>query len=495
MDKYVLSIASVHNLCISIGLSPKDALIRVEESRIGRIRFNQSGYVMKTEHYPDAAATRKNYDKETLNEHLLEESFDAFKQTALELQAYYHEIKEKVDELNGELLRKNEELQLNLLEKEQRQNFIVNILASSAVGCLVTDSHGVVNFVNQRGLQLIGKPLEKLHGVGLNEVFQHAVLPQTLVREDLRVYDHAREQELEFRHPNGSKKRLLLTISSMRSEADEILGIIINAQDISDIKKLEAEAERKNRLTGMGEMGATIAHKIRNPLGSIELFSALLKKDLDPEAPQQQLIEHIASATQSMNHIISNILEYTKPCRLAKEKPIEVHELLRETLEASRHEISERQVHMITDLEATATEIKGDRELLKQVFHNLISNAFHAILDNPTHEPGKIFISTRNFLTRNETILKRFHSARERNRGIQYDCLCLIEICIQDTGMGMPPEVGQKIFSPFFTTKENGIGLGLATVHNIVDSHGAVLDVESEVDQGTRMTLLFPVLE
>ena len=150
---------------------------------------------------------------------------------------------------------KNEELQLNLLEKEQRQNFIVNILASSAVGCLVTDSHGVVNFVNQRGLQLIGKPLEKLHGVGLNEVFQHAVLPQTLVREDLRVYDHAREQELEFRHPNGSKKRLLLTISSMRSEADEILGIIINAQDISDIKKIGSGSRAKKPFDRNGRNG------------------------------------------------------------------------------------------------------------------------------------------------------------------------------------------------------------------------------------------------
>ena len=450
---------------------------------------------MKTEHYPNAPAVCKNHEEDALNEELLEGSFDAFKQTARELQAYYHEIKEKVDELNGELLRKNEELQLNLLEKVQKQNFIANILASSAVGCLVTDSKGVVNFVNQMGLRLIGKPLEKLHGVGLNEVFQHPVLPQTLVREDLRVYDNAKEQELEFRHPDGSKRRLLLTISSMRNEADQILGIIINAQDISDIKKMEAEAERKNRLTGMGEMGATIAHKIRNPLGSIELFSALLKKDLDPEAPQQQLIEHIASATQSMNHIITDILEYTKPCRVAKEKPIEIHALLRETLESSRDEISDRQVHVITDLQAIATEIKGDRELLKQVFHNLISNAFQAVLDNPTHEPGKISISTRNFLTHNETILKRFYSAQERNRGNHDDCLRLIEICIQDTGMGMPPEIGQKIFSPFFTTKENGIGLGLATVHNIVESHSAVLDMESEVDQGTQMTLLFPVLE
>ena len=450
---------------------------------------------MKTEHFPDTTSATEIHNEEELNERLLQQSFDAFKQATLKLQVYYRELEEKVDELNRELLRKNKELQINLLEKEQTQNFLTNIFASSAVGCLVTDSDGIVNYVNQMGLQLIGKPLEKLHGVELNEVFQHPILPQTLARENLKVYDNAKEQELDFQHPNGAKRRLLLSISSMCSEAEEILGIIVNVQDISDIKKMEAEAERKNRLTGMGEMGATIAHKIRNPLGSIELFSALLKKDLDPEAPQQQLIEHIASATQSMNHIISNILEYTKPHPIAEEKQIEIHDLLRDTLELSKHTIADNQVRIITELEAEATVIKGDSELLKQVFRNLISNAFQAILDEPEHRPGEVLVRTRNLRTNNEKILKRFNRVWGRNRSVYREFLHLIEICIQDTGMGMLPEVRRKIFSPFFTTKEHGIGLGLATAHNIVESHGAVLDVESEVDQGTQMTLLFPVLE
>ncbi len=450
---------------------------------------------MVTEHFPDAPSTRERHTEEALNIRLLQQSFDAFKQAALKLQAYYHGLEEKADELNRELVRKNKELQMNLLEKERTQSFLSNIFASFAVGCIVTDSGGVVNYVNQMGLQLLGSPLEKLHGVGLNEVFQHPILPQTLTREELRIYDNAKKQELDFQQPNGIKKRLLLSISSMRSEAEEISGIIVNVQDISDMKKLEAEAERKNRLTGMGEMGATIAHKIRNPLGSIELFSALLKKDLDPEAPQQQMIEHIASATQSMNHVISNILEYTKPHPIAEEKTIDIHHLLRETLELSRHAIPDHHVRILTQLEATASQIKGDSELLKQVLFNLISNALQAILDKTEYKPGEIRIRTRNNRTNNEKILKRFNGVWGRDRNVRRENLHLIEICIQDSGIGMAPEVRRKIFSPFFTTKEHGIGLGLATVYNIVESHGAVLDVESEVDKGTQMTLLFPVAE
>ncbi len=184
---------------------------------------------MVTEHFPDPPSTREIHTEEALNLRLLQQSFDAFKQATLKLQAYYHGLEEKADELNRELVRKNKELQMNLLEKERTQSFLSNIFASFAVGCIVTDSGGVVNYVNQMGLQLLGSPLEKLHGVELNEVFQHPILPQTLTREELRIYDNAKEQELDFQQPNGLKKRLLLSISSMRSEAEEISGIIVKA--------------------------------------------------------------------------------------------------------------------------------------------------------------------------------------------------------------------------------------------------------------------------
>ncbi|MBF0277807.1 MAG: PAS domain S-box protein [SAR324 cluster bacterium] len=428
---------------------------------------------------------REEHSEESVNVRLLQQGFEAFKQATLKLQAYYHGLEEKVDELNHELAQKNKELELNLQERERVRNYLTNIFESSAIGFIVTDLDGIITSVNQIGLRLIGEPLKELQGTRLNDVFKSAILPWNPTLADLKFYENAKEQELEFQDPGGKKLRLLLSLSLMYSEFGDILGLIVNVQDISELKKLEAQAERKNRFTVMGEMGATLAHEIRNPLGSIELFSSLLKKEMDPESSQQQLIGHISSAIQSMNHVISNILEYTKPQTSTRGEIIGVHGLLNEILGLTLHLVDDHYVRVQTDFQANTTRIRGDNELLKQVFRNLLANAAQSIL-----EEGVVTIKTRNIRTNNEKILKRFRGFLGEKENLH-----LIEISIQDTGIGMLPEVKKKIFDPFFTTKERGTGLGLAIVHNIIEAHGAVIDVESEIDQGTQMTLLFPVME
>lgn len=439
---------------------------------------------MTTEEYQECHVPIDLRNEESVNVRLLQQGFDAFKQATMKLQAYYRGLEEKVDELNHELAQKNKELEMNLQERERVKNYLSNIFESSAIGFIVTDLDGMITSVNSVGLRLIGRTLKMLQGTRLNEVFQSEILPWHPTLQDLKVYEHAKEQELGFLHPNGTKQRLLLSISLMYSEFGDILGLIINVQNISELRKLEAEAERKNRLTVMGEMGATLAHEIRNPLGSIELFSSLLKKELDSESPQQQLIEHISSATQSMNHVISNILEYTKPHLIVAGETIEIHGVLNEILELMLHLTDANYIQIVTDLKATHTRIQGDSELLKQVFRNLITNAIQAVL-----EEGTVIITTDSFQTNHEKILKRFKSYPNTQESLH-----LLEICIRDTGMGMLPEVRKKIFDPFFTTKERGTGLGLAIVHNIIEAHGAVIDVESDVDQGTQVILLFPIL-
>ncbi len=422
-------------------------------------------------------------EEETLDAQLLVQGFEAFNQATQKLQDYYRGIERKVDELNSELARKNRELEQNLLEKDRVKSHLNNIFESSALGIVVTDLQGEILSVNQKALRLLDKMAEEVRGLRLNEILGERVLPLRFTPEFMQSLQQGQEQEMTLRGGAGLSRQLRLHLSLMKSDQNEWLGLIVNIQDITDLRKLEEEAERKNRFTGMGQMAASIAHEIRNPLGSIELFTSLLRKEVQSDS-SQQLVHHISSAVQSMNHIISNLLEYTKPRPVAREV-IDLHKFLRVNLSFFEQLVEYNDVEMRTDFLATNTKIRGEAELLKQVFHNILINAIQAMV-----EEGEIRLTTRNVLTDNRKMLERFTHVplSQRRHGMS-----LLQVSVEDTGTGMSQEVRKRIFDPFFSTKERGTGLGLAIVHNIIESHGAIIDVESEVDQGTCFTLLFPV--
>jgi signal transduction histidine kinase len=268
----------------------------------------------------------------------------------------------------------------------------------------------------------------------------------------------------------------------MTGDNEQQQGYIVNVQDVTLLKKLEEQAARRDRFTAMGEMAANIAHEIRNPLGSIELFASLVKKGLPPKDDKLEYINHITNGVASMNHIISNLLEYTKPRPVALQK-VDLHKLVEETVEFTRFSASQNQVQMGLSLKARQCRIHGDPELLKQVFHNLILNAVQAMPDG-----GALHIASRQRKLTNPDLLSRLSSVdAERQREV-------VELSFKDEGAGMPGEIRKQIFDPFFTTKARGTGLGLSIVHNIMESHRAVIDVESAARQGTTFVLMFPTV-
>lgn len=416
---------------------------------------------------------------------MLLQAFETFNQATLKLQSYYRGLEDKIHELNHELSFKNKELENNLLEKERVKNYLSNIFNSSAIGIIVTDLDGVVTSANPIGCQLMDRSAEDIEGLSLNQLFSQSLVPKKLTSQQWGTYESVKEQDVDYYHKNGSKLRLRASISLMYSAGGDVLGWIINLQNITELKKLEAQLERKNRFEVMGEMAATIAHEIRNPLGSIELFAALLRKELDPQFPQRNLIEHISSAINSMNHIISNLLEYSKPRNVSWEI-LDLQLFIQGMLQFLEPTMANNQIQSHAELHAEQSWIRSEKELLKQVFHNLFLNAIQSML-----EPGLLTVKARNLETRDPKIRARFKNHPHTNT----DSMKLIEITIQDTGMGMTKEVRSKIFDPFFTTREQGTGLGLSIVHTIIESHDALIDVESEVGQGTQVILLFPVVD
>jgi PAS domain S-box-containing protein len=407
----------------------------------------------------------------------LAQGFESFSEAAQQLQAYYQQFEEKVATLNEQIAYKNQELEQNLREKDRAQNYLSNILEGSAVGILVTDLDGLITSANRMASRLIGLPVKELLQTPFREVLLLEVAPWD---DGEGAQRQVREHELNHLRAGTAPLTLNLSITPMSGANDETLGWIVNLQDITELKHLEAEAERKNRLTGMGEMAANVAHQIRNPLGSIELFTSLLQQEM-PSERAQTLLQHLSAAAQSMNQTVSNFLEYTQPQPLLPTGTADLQEILQESLRFLRQLVEYNNIRVHTDLHAQVSIVRGSAERLRQVFRNLLLNAVQAMV-----ESGDLHLSScERTITDAESLAVFGQAAQNR-------ALPVVEVVISDTGSGMAQEVLEQAFEPFFSTQELGAGLGLAIVRNILEAHGAVIAIDSTPDSGTRVTVRIP---
>ncbi|MCZ6747887.1 MAG: ATP-binding protein [SAR324 cluster bacterium] len=397
--------------------------------------------------------------------YLLQQGFEKFIGAAEKLQQTINRLNREVDEKNRAL--------------EENKAYLSNILESLEIGVLVTDLEGHITSVNRTGQALLAAASDALTGRHVNEVLGEALLPAAGATAP-RV-----GEPIAFQRSGGEVLQFQISATPMQGEQDEPLGYIFNVQDVTQLKKLEEQTERQNRFTAMGEMAANIAHEIRNPLGSIELFASLVKKGLNEENEGTTLLNHISSNVGSMNHIISNLLAYTKPRPVSPQR-VDLHALLREGVEMSRFMAKQHRVEMRTGLDAEHSLVMGDPEQLKQVLNNLVMNAVQAM-----PEGGELTVTTRSLTIGDPRALARFGMEPSAEAADPE----FVEVAVRDTGCGIPKDIQRKIFDPFFTTKARGTGLGLAIVHHIIESHRATIDIESRPDEGTEIVMTYPVIK
>ncbi len=389
----------------------------------------------------------------------------------------WSDLIEKVQPTIQALSEKIKELKINLHLKNQELN---NVLQSLSNGLIVTDLEGKIQTFNRAAVSITGITKEQAIGNQINEQFGFAVIPKDSGDTRIQLIENDYQQQFTFKQDEKTERILKSTTTLMKSEDNEIQGIIVNLVDITQLKRLEEEAERKNRLTAMGEIAMQVAHELRNPLGSIELFVSMMKMDLDIESEEMSLAMHINSATRSMNHIISNLLEFTKPRPIVLDD-ISLHEMIYQFIDFSEFSAQQLTINIKTDLKAEPDIILGNKELLKQVFHNLFVNACQAM-----PEGGTLEVATESYVEKDPLVLQRLNNQIKKTR------IPVIKVKFKDSGKGMTEDIKRKIFDPFYTTREQGTGLGLSIVHNTMASHGGTIIVKSEIDQGTEFNLVFP---
>lgn len=237
----------------------------------------------------------------------------------------------------------------------------------------------------------------------------------------------------------------------------------------SELREANEQVERSKRLAALGEMAAGIAHEVRNPLGSIRLYARMLEEDLVSQPSLAGLATKITSATRVVEAIVGDVLSFAREFRI-RPQDVSARELLEKSLESCRHDgvPGWRSVEVTLPEEGDDILVRCDHSLLQQAMVNLIRNAFEAMAEQPTG-PYRLELSA----SRARVAVKEGERARRESS---------IVLRVRDTGPGVAPEVVERMFNPFFTTRGQGTGLGLAIVHRIVDAHGGRVLVKNNTE-------------
>ena len=266
------------------------------------------------------------------------------------------------------------------------------------------------------------------------------------------------------------------TLSQVKNDAGESIGAVMFFKDLTRVEQIEEQERLRDRLASLGEMAAGIAHELKNPLAGIEVMAGLLRRQVPDSKDAQSLLADILSEAQLANAIVVEMLEFVRPVRLQMERT-DLADVLQQSVTMAESKARRGEVKVAMHVEPALPMIEGDHHQLSQVFTNLVANAFEA-LDGKGH----ITISASTSTIEADPA---FVGVLPPTPAVMVD--------VADDGPGVPADVTDKIFNPFFTTKVTGTGLGLAIVRKIVDAHDGRIDVSSAPDTGTRFRVTLPV--
>ncbi len=390
------------------------------------------------------ATTRHPEERE-----LLQAAFKSFDEAAHTLQQSYSALTARVEQMDVELAQSNEALRRQLGHNEAMRVHLDGILESLSTGVLVTDDCGTISRSNRAAETLLGATDAELQNRRASDVLTGA---------GLAVCD--RPQRIG---------QTVVSISQvpLHNDSGERSGHLILFQDITRIYQLEEQLHRKERLAAMGELIGRIAHEIRNPLGSVELFASMLQRDLSEHSSSKRYAQQISQAVLLMDRLLANLLLYTRPVRMTRDWHL-AEPLIAESVKLAAHALTKVPVEIRVEISREIHSIWCHDGQLKQVLLNLIVNAVQAMPNG-----GILAIS----LSHESPEVLGIPAAR---------------LTVRDSGIGIDPAHRSRIFDPFFTTKDEGTGLGLAIVYSIVDAHQGRIDVESTIGQGTSCSIILP---
>lgn len=342
------------------------------------------------------------------------------------------------------------------------QDYTQSILRSITAGVLTVGPDGEVTTVNIAAERLLGIPEDEIAQRPIGSLFaDNAGLDLDVARVlEGRIPKIVRETTLVTR---GEKSiHAQVSMSRMRDIEGQVLGAVITVEDMSEVRALTDQLIRADRLAAMGELTAGVAHEVRNPLGVIRASVQLLEEAQCDPARITDATRVIKQEIDRLDRVIKALLDFGRPSKPTL-MAANMQDVLDDVLMFTRRFASQSDVEILADYSPRLPLVRADADQMKQVFVNLISNAVQAMEGTG----GRILVSATTDGS-------------------------AVTISVADTGPGIPPEDVEKVFDPFFSTRDEGTGLGLTIVHRIIDEHGGHIDVSSTKGRGTKFNVTLP---
>ncbi|MEO8378912.1 MAG: ATP-binding protein [Acidobacteriota bacterium] len=364
--------------------------------------------------------------------------------------------------LSEQLQRTSLELDANRQNLAELRALNQNVVESIPSGLVTLSSFGTASFVNPAGSSILrSEPLAVL-GRHVTELGFFTNDEWISAREELATGSIVR-READRLEPDGEIRSIGFAISPLSTLDGHFYGYTVIFQDLTDVKKLEAEVRLKDRMAAVGELSAGIAHEIRNPLAAIAGSVQVLKSSQSLTSQEQRLMSIVLKESERLNKSISDFLRFVRP-QEKRSAEFDVAASLDETLDLLANSAELHPSHEIRrEIVPPSFAIMGDADQIRQVFWNLARNAVQAMPEG-------------GVLTVRATVA-----------GSSYD------IVFTDSGRGMTSSDLQRLFQPFRTNFPSGTGLGMAISFRIVQEHGGRIDVSSVVGSGTAITVSLPI--
>jgi PAS domain S-box-containing protein len=353
---------------------------------------------------------------------------------------------------------------LHRLEKERAEHterLSEEVTRNMPAGLLVVNTRGIISSANPAAEQVLG-----IRGLGFrrySEALGESSDLTKLLAECLATGKIFRREQVEHPAPGGARRLLGVTISPIRRGNETINGAICLLSDLTELAMLQQQVQLKENLAALGELSAGIAHEFKNALATISGYAQMIRAEAT-SGESSDNAERILEQTQNITHVVMEFLKYARPLEISSE-PV----ALRGVVERVVAEVGEVNPQIRIRCEGPFGEVAGDEGFLRQALLNLARNAAEACAS--AENGGRV-------LLRGEIV-------RGEENGFQ-------RITVYDNGPGIGKEALAKLFRPFFTTKANGTGLGLAVVQKIIVQHGGQVEARNRAEGGAAFIVTLP---